>query len=146
MAKTPRILVVDDNLHCLWLTQMQLELHGYEVLLATDGQMAIETAIAQQPDLIILDVEMPVLDGYAACQRIRSISDVPIIMLSARSQDKDRVRGLDMGADQYLTKPCAMQEILARVEALLRRVQYAVQLPPQTSLAGSACPRTHKGD
>ncbi len=145
MGKTPRILVVDDNLHCLWLTQMQLELHGYEVLLATDGQMAIETAIAEQPDLIILDVEMPVLDGYAACQRIRSISDVPIIMLSARAQDKDRVRGLDMGADQYLTKPCAMQEILARVEALLRRVQYAVQLPPQT-LAGSASPPTHKGD
>jgi DNA-binding response OmpR family regulator len=146
MGKTPRVLVADDNLHHLWLTQMQLELHGYEVLLATDGQMALRTTIAEQPDLIILDVEMPVMDGYAACQRIRSISDVPIIMLSARAQDKDRVRGLDTGADYYLTKPCAMQELLARVEALLRRVQYAIQLPPQTSLAGSASPSTLRND
>ena len=134
MDRTPRILIVDDNPHILWLVQMHLELRGHQVLLAADGQTAVEMTIAEKPDLIILDVEMPVMDGYTACQRIRSFSDVPIIMLSGLDRDQDRVRGLDMGADQYMVKPCAMQELVARVEALLRRVQYTF-IPPQDMLA-----------
>ena len=134
MGQTPRILIADDNPHILWLIQMHLELRGHQALLAADGQTAVEVAMAEEPDLVILDVEMPVMDGYAACQHIRSFSDVPIIMLSGLDRDQDRVRGLDMGADQYMTKPCVMQELVARVEALLRRVQYP-SLPPQDLLA-----------
>jgi DNA-binding response OmpR family regulator len=146
MDQTSRILIADDNPHILWLVQRHLELHGHQVLLAADGQTAVETAIAERPDLIILDVEMPVMDGYTACQRIRSFSDAPIIMLSGLDRVKDRVRGLDMGADQYLVKPCAMQELVARVEALLRRVQYTVHLPPQALLACTPAPLYREND
>lgn len=139
MDQTPRILIADDNPHILWLVQMHLELRGHQVLLAADGQTALDMAAAEQPDMIILDVEMPVMDGYTACQRIRSFSDVPIIMLSGLDRDQDRVRGLDMGADQYMVKPCAMQELVARVEALLRRVEYTF-LPPQALLACTPAP------
>ena len=145
MGLTPRILIADDNPHILWLVQMHLELRGHQVLLAADGQTTVEMAIAESPDLIILDVEMPVMDGYTACQRIRTFSDVPIIMLSGLDRDQDRVRGLDMGADQYLVKPCAMQELVARVEALLRRVQYAF-VPPQDIAACAPAPFYHEND
>ena len=146
MGKTPRILIVDDSPHFLWLAQTNLQLHGYEVLLAVNGQMAIETVTKEQPDLVILYVEMPGLDGYAACRRIRAFSDVPIIMLSGRAQAQDCVRGLDMGADQYLTKPCSMQELLARVESLLRRGRYPVRLVPRALPVDSVSPRPHEND
>lgn len=118
-ARKTTILTVDDDLHLLRLVARNLVFGGYEVLTASDGELALEQIEAQQPDLVLLDVMMPRMDGLAVCQRVREFSTVPIIMLTAREQDK--VRALDLGADDYLTKPFSVDELLARVEAALRR-------------------------
>jgi DNA-binding response OmpR family regulator len=96
---------------------------GYEVLTAPDGMQALDTFSSTPVDLILLDVMMPKLDGFATCQRIRQYSNVPIIILTARGEEQDRVRGLDLGADDYLVKPFSATELLARVRAVLRRAQ-----------------------
>jgi len=110
---------------------MYLEAQGYQVLTAWDGQTAVELAIAEEPDLIVLDVRMPGLDGYEACQRIRRFSPAPIIMLTALAQESDKVKGLDLGADDYITKPFGVRELLARVRAVLRRAETSSEQPPQ---------------
>ncbi|MCP4536109.1 MAG: response regulator transcription factor [Chloroflexi bacterium] len=117
-----RILVVDDDPKYVYLVQLNLEARGYEVIVAQDGHKAVELTASAEPDLIILDIMMPVLDGYDACQRIRQFSMVPIIMLTARAEDADKVRGLNLGADDYVTKPFSIDELLARVQSALRRV------------------------
>ncbi|PKN94929.1 MAG: DNA-binding response regulator [Chloroflexi bacterium HGW-Chloroflexi-6] len=118
-----KILVVDDEPRYLRLLEANLRTEGYEVISAQDGLQAVEIFSATPTDLILLDVMMPKLDGFAVCQRIRQFSNVPVIMLTAKGEEQDRVRGLDMGADDYLTKPFSATELLARVRAVLRRSQ-----------------------
>jgi len=118
-----RILVVDDEPRYVRAIQFNLEASGYEVFAARDGQTAIEMAASEEPDLILLDIRMLGLDGYEVCQHIREFSAVPIIMLTALAEDADKVKGLDTGADDYVTKPFSADELLARVRAVLRRVE-----------------------
>ncbi len=125
-AKKTTILVADDDPQLLRLMTRNLQLEGYEVLAASDGQQALEQIEASTPDLVLLDVMMPRLDGFSVCQRVREFSAVPIIIVTARGQDLDKVRGLDLGADDYLTKPFNVDELLARVRAVLRRAQFTV--------------------
>jgi DNA-binding response OmpR family regulator len=117
------ILVVDDEPRYLRLVEANLITEGFQVLKATNGQEAVEIVAERHPDLVLLDVMMPVLDGFGACERIREFSNVPIIIVTARGSENDRVRGLDMGADDYIVKPFSATELLARVRAVLRRVQ-----------------------
>jgi len=118
-----RILVVDDEPRYLRLLEANLLTKAYEVLTAMDGEEALETFSANPVDLILLDVMLPRMDGFAVCQRIRQFSNVPIIILTAKGEEQDRVRGLDMGADDYLVKPFSAMELLARVRAVLRRAK-----------------------
>ncbi len=118
-----KILIVDDEPTVLELVQRNLEREGYRVVTASDGQEGMRIMYAEQPNLVILDVMMPGLDGWQVCQRIRGMSDVPIIMLTARRQEADIVKGLDLGADDYLVKPFRRGELLARVGAVLRRAR-----------------------
>ena len=118
-----KILVVDDEPRYLRLLEANLRSDGYEVSSAGDGLQAVEMFSSDPVDLILMDVMMPNLDGFAACQRIRQFSNVPIIILTAKGEEQDRVRGLDMGADDYLVKPFSATELLARVRAVLRRSQ-----------------------
>ena len=134
MAK--RVLIVDDEPRYLRLLEANLRTENYEVVTAQDGQQAVDTFSSQPIDLILLDIMMPRLDGFAACQRIREFSNVPIIILTAKGEEQDRVRGLDLGADDYLVKPFSATELLARVRAVLRRAQ-----PPTES--GQARSFTH---
>src|SRR5215213_2312382 len=116
------ILVVDDEARYVRWISLNLEGAGYRVLSAGDGASAIQQAAASPLDLILLDLGLPVLDGFTVCARIREFSDVPIIMLTARAEEHDKVRGLDSGADDYLVKPFGPPELLARVRAVLRRM------------------------
>ncbi len=119
----PRILIVDDEPRYLRLLEANLRTEGYEVVTARDGVEALEIFAIQPIDLILLDIMLPRLDGFAVCQRIRQFSSVPILMLTARGEEQERVRGLDIGADDYLVKPFSVMELLARVRAVLRRAQ-----------------------
>lgn len=116
-----RILVVDDERLLVKGIKFNLENDGYEVLTGSDGAEALEIASSQQVDLIILDLMMPRMDGLEACQRIREFSNVPIIMLTAKADDMDKLLGFEHGADDYITKPFNILELKARVRALLRR-------------------------
>jgi DNA-binding response OmpR family regulator len=128
MAKKAIILVVDDEPHVLKLVKANLESSGYKVLTAADGEQAIETVESEVPDLVILDLMLPKLDGYAVCRRVREFSTVPIIMLTARSAQVDLVHGFEMGADDYLTKPFSVTELLMRVQAVLRRSKWPEEI------------------
>ena len=119
--KGARILVVDDEADIRTLLRDLLERAGYVVEEAADGRAGVRSFYASAPDLVILDVTMPELDGWATLERIRDLSDVPVIMLTARGGELERVRGLSSGADDYVPKPFGRQELLARVQALLRR-------------------------
>jgi DNA-binding response OmpR family regulator len=125
------ILVVDDEPRYVRALQINLEASGYKVLAARDGQTAIELAVSEEPDLILLDIRMPGLDGYEVCRRIREFSAVPIIMLTALAEDADKVKGLDIGADDYVTKPFSAEELWARVRAVLRRVELSERQKPR---------------
>ena len=118
-----RILIVDDEPRYLRLLEANLKTEGYSVVTAADGLQALDAFSAQPVDLILLDIMMPRLDGFGTCQRIREFSNVPIIMLTAKGEEQDRVKGLDLGADDYLVKPFSATELLARVRAVLRRAQ-----------------------
>ena len=115
------VLVVEDDRNIAELLQMYLEKEGYAVTIAADGGKGLEKFRAIKPDIVLLDVMMPVMDGWAVCNAIRSESQTPIIMLTAKSETTDKVQGLKAGADDYITKPFEMREVLARVEAVLRR-------------------------
>jgi DNA-binding response OmpR family regulator len=123
MESKPKILVVDDEPRYVQLVEINLQTQDYEVDTAYDGEQAVEYVAKQQPDLVLLDIMMPVMDGFTACERIREFSSVPIIMLTAKGEERDRVRGLDAGADDYIVKPFSAQELLARVRAVLRRAE-----------------------
>jgi DNA-binding response OmpR family regulator len=118
-----RILIVDDEPRYLRLLEANLASEGYIVSKAADGLQALEVFSAQPVDLVLLDIMMPRLDGFGTCQRLREFSNVPIMMLTAKGEEQDRVRGLDLGADDYLVKPFSATELLARVRAVLRRAQ-----------------------
>src|SRR4051812_22579906 len=105
------------------LLRVNLDKAGFRVLTAANGEEGLELVAAEQPDLVILDVMMPGLDGYAICQRIRELSLVPVVLLTAKSEQVDKLRGFEVGADDYLTKPFSPPELLARVRAVLRRTQ-----------------------
>src|SRR5712692_6853735 len=124
-AKKTTILAADDDPQLLRLMTRNLEFEGYEVLPASDGQQALAEIESHVLDLVLLDVMMPKMDGFTVCHRVREFSSVPIIIVTARGQDQDKVRGLDLGADDYLTKPFSVDELLARVRAVLRRAQFA---------------------
>ena len=126
-----RILIVDDEPRYLRLLEANLRTEGYEVATAQDGVQAVDIFSSQPIDLILLDIMMPRMDGFSTCQRIREYSNVPIIMLTAKGEEQDRVRGLDLGADDYLIKPFSATELLARVRAVLRRSQ----IPAETGQA-----------
>ena len=126
-AKKITILTADDDPQLLRLMTRNLEFEGYEVISASDGQQALTQIESQPLDLVLLDVMMPKMDGFTVCQRVREFSSVPIIIVTARGQDQDKVRGLDLGADDYLTKPFSVEELLARVRAVLRRSQISTR-------------------
>ena len=121
MSDRPRVLVVDDDDDIRLLVRELLERAGYTVDEAESGRVALRKLFSSAPALVILDVTMPDLDGYQTLERIRDLSDVPVIMLTARTQELEKVRGLSAGADDYVAKPFGRQELLARVQALLRR-------------------------
>jgi DNA-binding response OmpR family regulator len=120
------ILAVDDEPRYIRLLEVNLTTEGYLVRSAANGQQAVEAVAADRPDLILLDIMMPIMDGFTACERIREFSTIPIIMLTAKGEERDRVRGLDAGADDYIVKPFSAQELLARVRAVLRRAERQV--------------------
>jgi DNA-binding response OmpR family regulator len=115
------ILLVDDEAHIVELVQMYLEKEGYAVISAADGERALRDIAAKEPDLIVLDLMLPKVDGWDICRQVRAESDVPIIMLTARDEAVDKIVGLELGADAYLTKPINPRELVAWVKAVLRR-------------------------
>ena len=115
------VLVVEDDRNIAELLQMYLEKEGYAVTVATDGGQGLSKFRTIKPDLVLLDVMMPVMDGWAVCKNIRAESQTPVIMLTAKGETDDKVTGLRSGADDYITKPFEMKEVLARMEAVLRR-------------------------
>ena len=123
------VLVTDDDLDIRELVQALLGRAGYDVTTAADGREALKAFYSARPDLVVLDVTMPGLDGLAALARIRDLSDVPVLMLTARTAELEKVRALKAGADDYVTKPFGRQELVARVEALLRRPRPGGEAP-----------------
>ena len=115
------VLIVEDDHNIAELLQMYLEKEGYAVTIASDGGKGLEKFRAIKPDLVLLDVMMPVMDGWSVCKAIRAESQTPVIMLTAKGETDDKVTGLKSGADDYVTKPFEMKEVLARIEAVLRR-------------------------
>lgn len=123
MEQPKRVLVVDDEPRYLRLLEANLVTEGYDVVKASNGKDALDIFSRQKFDLVILDIMMPGIDGFTVCERIRAYSDVPIIMVTARGEEADRVRGLDLGADDYIVKPFSATELLARARAVLRRAK-----------------------
>jgi two-component system response regulator MprA len=121
VGRDPRVLVVEDDDEIAQVLQRSLRLDGYDVRVAGDGQAALDQAASYHPDLVILDLGLPKIDGIEVARRLRAADDVPILMLTARDAVESRVEGLDSGADDYLVKPFERQELLARLRALLRR-------------------------
>ena len=121
MVRKIKVLVVDDEPKIRMFIRANLEARGYEVYLAQDGTEAVEMTGRVAPDVIVLDLNMPRMDGIEACRRIREWADIPIIVLSVREDEKDKVRALDEGADDYVTKPFGIEELLARIRVALRR-------------------------
>ncbi len=129
------VLIVEDDVRTLRLERFVLEEEGYSVVEANSGEDALETLKVENPSLILLDIGLPGIDGFTTCQRIRESSRIPIIIVTAEDRDEDKVRGLEMGADDYVTKPFAVAELAARVKAVLRRYDMA-------TAPVSSCPPT----
>ncbi len=123
------ILVVDDEANIVQLARLYLEREGFHVEAARDGRQALDQIARLRPALVVLDIMLPEVDGFEVCRRVRQESDVPILMLTARGEDVDRIVGLELGADDYLTKPFNPRELVARVKAILRRSERTA--PPQ---------------
>ena len=141
-----KILVVDDERLIVDSVKYGLQKEGYAIAAAYDGEQAITVAQQEQPDLILLDVQLPKKDGWAVCRAIRESSRVPIIMLTARGEEADKVLGLELGADDYLVKPFSMRELLARVRAALRRSTEYVESAPKNMTIGEVelDPKSHR--
>jgi two-component system, OmpR family, KDP operon response regulator KdpE len=131
-----RILVVDDEVQILRALRRALAARGHEVLTAPDGEDAIAEAEVSMPDLVVLDLNLPGIDGMEVCRRLRTWTQVPILILSVREDEAGKVQALDLGADDYLTKPFGVEELLARVRALLRRSRPPESTPPRYEMEG----------
>ena len=118
-----RILVVDDDATVSEIVARYLERDGYAVETVADGRVALERALAEPPDLVVLDLMLPGMDGLDVCRRLRALAPVPIVILTARGQEADRIVGLELGADDYVSKPFSTKELVARVRAVLRRAK-----------------------
>ncbi|MDX1990834.1 MAG: response regulator transcription factor [bacterium] len=130
------ILIIDDEQRIIDLAQMYLEQEGYKVTSSTDGALAYKRIVDERPGLIVLDLMLPGMDGWEICRRVRADSDVPIIMLTARSDDIDKIVGLELGADDYLTKPFNPRELVARIKAILRRSPNVERRTPTPNSSG----------
>ena len=133
--RRPRILVVDDDPAIIKFVRANLKADDYETLAALDGAEAIEVVEREMPDLVILDIMLPRIDGFEVLSRLREWCQIPIIVLSARGDAEDKVKCLDLGADDYLSKPFDLEELLARIRAVFRRTKAAGMVPPQPSLS-----------
>ena len=129
-GQSTKILVIDDEANIRRVFTAQLQQAGYETLEAADGLEGLRRFYSDQPDLVVLDVAMPSMDGWQVLDRLREVSSVPVLMLTAAGQDHEKVRGLNSGADDYITKPCSSEEFLARVAAVLRRTFLNLQQSP----------------
>jgi two-component system KDP operon response regulator KdpE len=134
MNDTARIIVVDDDTQLTRVLRTGLKSRGYEVRTAPDGMLALETFNEWQPDLVITDLAMPVMDGLELCRQLRAVSQVPIIVLSAKGEEKTKIEALDLGADDFVTKPFGIDELFARVRAALRRASSSVPTQATTVL------------
>ncbi len=132
--RNKKVLVVDDEKKITDLLKAYLEKDGYEVLVANDGSQSLDLAKTQNPDLVILDLNLPGMDGLDVCKTLRGWSKVPVIMLTARDEETDKIIGLELGADDYVTKPFSPREIVARVKAVLRRLEDGKQPDDQISV------------
>lgn len=121
------ILIVDDEKPIVDILVYNLQKEGYNTLEANDGQAAVDTALSEKPDLILLDIMLPKMDGLAACKRIRQYLNVPILMLTAKDEEVDKIVGLELGADDYVTKPFSVRELMARIKANLRKAEVKVE-------------------
>jgi DNA-binding response OmpR family regulator len=136
-----KIIVVEDEPALLETLSYNLERQGYEVVTANNGLVALKLAREHQPDLVVLDVMLPGLDGFEVCRVLRKETSIPIIMLTARADEVDKVVGLEMGADDYLTKPFSMRELMARVKAQLRRIRLIrEEMTAETNVAAAPLP------
>ena len=117
------ILIVDDEQHIVDILVYNLEKEGYNTLQANDGLTAVDIALSKKPDLILLDIMLPKMDGLAVCKRIRHTLNVPILMLTAKDEEIDKILGLELGADDYVTKPFSVRELMARIKANLRKAE-----------------------
>ena len=131
---TEKILVVDDDNNICELLRLYLEKEGYNVIIARTGMQAVQTFAEQQPDLMLLDIMLPELDGWQVCREVRKYSNKPIIMLTAKGETFDKVLGLELGADDYITKPFEAKEVLARIKAVLRRSSSTYQSDPAENI------------
>lgn len=131
---TEKILVVDDDNNICELLRLYLEKEGYNVIIARTGMQAVQTFAEQQPDLMLLDIMLPELDGWQVCREVRKYSNKPIIMLTAKGETFDKVLGLELGADDYITKPFEAKEVLARIKAVLRRSGSTYQSDPAENI------------
>jgi len=122
-SRKTSVLVVDDDIRVLRMLQRMLELEGYQVLTASSGVAALDIFDEKTPELVLLDIMLPDIDGYTVCQNIHEFSQIPIIMITAKDSDEEKVQGLDAGADDYVTKPFSANELVARVRAVLRRTR-----------------------
>jgi two-component system KDP operon response regulator KdpE len=138
----PTILIVDDEPRMVRFVKMNLDLEGYLTLEANNGYQALEKVRDHQPDLVLLDVEMPGMDGFETLRRIREMSDAPVIMLTVRADEDDRIKGLDLGADDYVTKPFSPRELSSRIRAVLRRFEQQAA-PTTRSSPSTTAPGGH---
>ena len=136
-----KILIVDDEKNIRDIIIYNLKKEGYQILQAADGEEGVRLAMEEEPDLILLDIMMPKMDGYDACKKIRETNNTPIIMLTARAEEVDKVLGLEFGADDYVTKPFGVRELMARVKANLRKAAFRAEPAADAPVAGSAFER-----
>jgi two-component system OmpR family response regulator len=134
MMTSSKILVVEDDPDLLETLKYNLKKESYTVVTAVDGEQALEAARKEKPDLIILDVMLPKLNGFEVCRILRKDMTVPVLMLTAKASETDRVVGLEIGADDYVTKPFSMRELIARIRAMLRRTKIAAEQPDSEAL------------
>jgi DNA-binding response OmpR family regulator len=128
------VLIIDDDRRLTEPMHYQLEALGYSVVVAEDGPAGLRMVVSQKPDVVVLDIMLPGMDGWRVCQEIRRFSQVPILMLTALGAEIDRIHGLELGADDYLTKPFSFQELVAHIRSILRRVQWDQSLLPDSQL------------
>lgn len=129
-----KVLIVDDEANICELIRLYVEKKGYSAIIATDGARAVEKFTEEKPDIVLLDIMLPVKDGWQVCREIRAVSDTPIIMLTAKGETFDKVLGLELGADDYIVKPFEPKELIARMKAVLRRVE--TRPTPQQEASG----------